>query len=226
MKKYAWLVLITILTGCAEKAKFVEYMNTENTVVEETAQINIPCSYACTPQTECSETIAEPLVLKPRVTEEVSTIKTRRCCPEDKLVKNAETKTIIPELPEIYVIAANRTANSMLNFMEDIFYTISSKKGDVKVYIEETTVDENDLPKGIEAGTQAIRNRLSNIPYITVTDKQEDSDLQIKTNINWFDTSTKTVPAIKYTLSVYENDFKAGDWYEIIRQTENDRSWW
>lgn len=226
MKKYAWLGLITILAGCAEKNTQIEYYNGDNPVVIETSQINIPCSYACTNQAECNTTIVEPLILKPRVTEEISTTKIRRCCPDDKMIKNTETKTVIPELPEIYVIAANRTVNSMLNYMEDIFYTISSKQGDVKIYIEETKTNNEELPKGINAGTNAIRNRLSSIPYITITDKEEDSDLQIKTNIDWFDTSSKTVPAIKYTLSVYEDDLKAGDWYEVMRQTENDRSWW
>ena len=43
----------------------------------------------------------------------------------------------------------------------------------------------------------------------------------------WFDTPTKQVPAIKYTLTLESKDgVKIGEWTEVVHQADGDRSWW
>lgn len=214
MKKTALFGTLLVLAGCATKQEAPE---TE--IYSEVPEVSAPCSYSCT-ATACAEVVPEPLVLKPRVTEEYSPHKKRRCCPDEKY-SSEEKKLIIPELPEIYVISANRTVNSML---KDINAILDGKT--YHVYVEETKKNADDLPLGLDKGTKTVVKRLNNVNTILLTDKQ-NADYIVKTSADWFDTPTKHVPAIKYTLTLQSKDgIKIGEWVEVVHQTEGDRSWW
>ena len=217
MKKTVLLGTLLAISGCA--AQTAEIPETYQVVYPET--VSVPCSYACL-DNNCPQAAAEPLVLKPRVTEVVSTHKKRRCCPDDVLETTEQQQTIIPELPEIYVISANRTVNTMLNDAKAVF-------GDkpVKVYIAETQMAAEDLPKGADKGVKSMKKRLNNVSTVILTDKLKDAEYKITTSADWFDTPTKQVPAIKYTLELSGTDgVKIGEWTEVIHQTDGDRSWW
>lgn len=214
MKKTALLGTLLVLTGCATKQKAPE-----SEFYAEVPEINAPCSYSCT-QNACAEVAPEPLVLKPRVLEEYRPHKKRRCCPDEEYAQEKQ-KLLVPELPEIYVISANRTVNSMLKDVNDIF---DGKT--YRVYVDETKKNADDLPLGLDKGTKTIVKRLNNVNTILLTDKQ-DADYFVETVADWFDTPTKQVPAIKYTLTLQSKDgIKIGEWMEVVHQTEGDRSWW
>jgi hypothetical protein len=60
-----------------------------------------------------------------------------------------------------------------------------------------------------------------------LADDRGMADYVITNEIAWFDTATKTVPAIKYSLGLYNpRGQKLGEWSEILHQVKGDRSWW
>lgn len=183
----------------------------------------IPCSYPCVQPGNCMRA-TEPVVLKPRVTETVrGSYHKRRCCPDEPALPGQEDITYIPDAPEIYVIAANRTVNSMQKEAAPFFEQV----GLIKVYIDEAQPKSKDLPGGIDKGTQTLKNRFAGMSTVTVTDDIHESDYVINSVADWYDTPTKKVPAIKYDLFLNEKDGRVvGEWSEIVHQAEGDRSWW
>ena len=217
MKKTVLLGTLLAIGGCTTQP--VEVQETYQEVYPET--VSVPCSYACI-DNNCPQAAAEPLVLKPRVTEVVSAHKKRRCCPDDAAETAEPQQTIVPELPEIYVISANRTVNTMLNDAKAVF-------GDkpVKVFVADTQMAADDLPKGADKGTKSMKKRLGDVNTVILTDDVKNAEYKITTAADWFDTPTKQVPAIKYTLELSGTDgVKIGEWTEVIHQTDGDRSWW
>lgn len=215
MKKAVVVSIMFAVAGCASA-------NTEEQIVYvETENVGVPCSYSCM-QDNCPSAMPEPLVLKPRVTEVVSTVKKRRCCPCDTLQSEEQTQTIIPELPEIYVISANRTVNSMLNDTKAVF-----EDKPVKIFVSDTEYTAQDLPKGVEKGVQAIKKRLDNVSTIILASTPQKADYLLNSQVDWFDTPTKQVPAVKYTIELKSTDgIKIGEWTEVVHQADGDRSWW
>lgn len=217
MKKTVLLGTLLIFTGCTAH-KTVE----EQPYIPETINISMPCSYSCL-QENCSTAALAPVVLKPRVTETYNpNRKKRRCCADDTPDNPAELQIRIPELPEIYVISANRTVNSMLNDAKAVFQDKT-----IKIFVEDTVIADKDLPAGAPQGIKTIKKRLSNVNTVLLTDKKEQADYLVKPQTDWFDTPTKQVPAIKYTLTLNSKDgIKIGEWTEVVHQAEGDRSWW
>ena len=161
----------------------------------------------------------EPVVLKPRVTETVGGNK-RPCC-DDGLTDNAET--YVPDAPEIYVIAANRTVNSMQDEAAPLFEQL----GKIKVYIGEANPKSDDLPGGMDKGTETIRKRFSQMKDVVIVKNKFVADYSVESAADWYDTPTKTVPAIKYDISFKDRGGNLiGEWSEIIHQADGDRSWW
>lgn len=216
MKKTAFMGSLLILSACAGSQEPL----TQEVLVEET--YTVPCSYSCM-QENCADVEIAPMVLKPRVTETYSSQKVRRCCPDDKLNVTSESHTVVPNLPEIYVISANRIANSMLKETEEVL----NQKKTPRIYVAETTKTEDDLPGGIEKGTEALKKRLQNASNFIVVDNARRADYIITPEVSWFDTPSKKVPAIKYKLVMNsKDDVKIGEWAEVIHQAQGDRSWW
>lgn len=215
MKKSVLISALLMAAGCASQQA------NEQKVYGEPAEVSVPCSYSCM-ENNCLSAVPEPLVLKPRVTEVVSNYKIRRCCPDDAAIASAEQQVIIPDLPEIYVISANRTINSMLNDAKAVF-----NDKPVRVFVHDTKLLADDLPKGSEKGLNAAKKRLDNVSTVILAKKSNNADYVINTSIDWFDTPTKQVPAIKYTMELVSTDgVKIGEWSEVVHQTEGDRSWW
>lgn len=175
----------------------------------------VPCSYSCVGNSAapCGYTTVQQ-VQKPRVTEVMP--KKRPCCDDD----NRNAKEVIPDSPEIYVIAANRTLRSMLSENR-----LPIKSG-ARIYVAETTNNEPDMPTGYEKGVASLKRGLSNAGFVLADDRGM-ADYVITNEIAWFDTATKTVPAIKYSLGLYNpRGQKLGEWSEILHQVKGDRSWW
>ena len=186
--------------------------------VEVPAALTMPCSSSCG-QPNC-----EPMVLKPRVIEVAKTKKKRPCCSTaDEYVLFDDDEPYVPDAPEIYVISANRTINSMLVEAEAFYKTV----GAIKVYIDNEERLSDDLPGGMDKGTAAIQKRFADMENITVVEDKKDADYIVSCAADWYDTPTKTVPAIKFDLYLKNKDGSLfGEWSEIIHQAEGDRSWW
>lgn len=219
MKKTAILGILTMVAGC-------QTTPTEPTVSDNMIELtgasvmSMPCSYSCPPNAPCGQ--VEPMVLKPRVREVIPSKKSRPCC-EDEIPLFGEPQTYIPDAPEIYVISANRTVNSMLKEAEAFYQQI----GEMKIYVEAADVRSNDLPGGTEHGTKTLRKRFGEISNVTLQDSRDEAQYIVTSAIDWYDTATKTVPAIKYDLFLKSKDGRViGEWSEIIHQTAGDRSWW
>ena len=213
MKKTAILGICAVLAGC-------QSTSAPEPVADAASVSGVPCSYSCLPDNPCAQTL-EPLILRPRVLEVVGEPRRRHCCDDAPL--SGEMTTYVPDAPEIYVISANRTVNSMLKeaapFME--------QAGTMRVYIGNAELKANDLPGGSEQGTKTLKKRFADVSNVIVTDNVNEAQYIIDSRIDWFDTSTKKVPAIKYDMFLKSTDGRLiGEWSEIIHQAAGDRSWW
>mgnify|MGYP002869728445 CR=1 FL=1 len=147
MKKTVLFGIMALLTGCACPFGSCQQENTapvvsapetamteipvENAMpyvpVDAPAVLSMPCSSACGKQN------CEPMVLKPRVIEVAKSKKKRPCCSTaDEYILFDEDEPYVPDAPEIYVISANRTVNSMLTEAEAFYKTV----GPLKIYID------------------------------------------------------------------------------------------
>lgn len=215
MKKSVLISALLAVAGCASQNP------QEPEVYAETQGVSVPCSYSCM-ENNCLSAVPEPLVLKPRVTETVSSHKKRRCCPDDVLVGSDEQQVIVPDLPEIYVISANRTVSSMLNDAKAVF-----NDKPVHVFVQDSKLLADDLPGGADKGLKAAKKRLDNVSTVILAKNAKTAEYIVNTSIDWFDTPTKQVPAIKYTMELVSSDgVKISEWTEVVHQTEGDRSWW
>ena len=95
MKKIGMLCSALLVVACS---------GTKEPEIQEAHNISpsVPCSYSCQTNTSMPCPYVENKK-KPRVTEIMP--KKRPCCNDD----NPNAKEVIPDAPEIYVIAANRT---------------------------------------------------------------------------------------------------------------------
>lgn len=214
MKKICLCCAVLLFCSCTTKSALIEEEPTVQTTPE-----SIPCTYSCVQGSPCQNVKQTPMVLKPRVTQIVS--KKRPCCAKEDA--NMPQKEIIPDAPEIYVIAANRTTKSMIG---DISPFLSEQKK-VVMFVGETINNEADMPGGIEKGQGVIKRNLTNSEAVQITENRANADYVVTSEVTWFDTTTKKVPAIKYSVALYDNyGQKLGEWSEIIHQAEGDRSWW
>jgi len=181
----------------------------------------MPCTSGCI-QSACSGT-TEPMVLKPRVLEKVEPKRRRPCCDDNADIAVGEEQYYVPDAPEIYVISANRTVNSMQTEAVAFFKQV----GAMKVYVDKAEPKSEDLPGGMDKGTETLKKRFAQMENVSVVSKRENADYVVSSRADWFDTATKTVPAIKYDMFLNSPDGQViGEWSEIIHQAEGDRSWW
>ena len=226
MRKTVVLSMVLLLAGCAcrngDCQKKAETEEVEKVAQEVVAPVAIPCSYSCAQPGKCQS--KEPVVLKPRVTETVAEKHKRPCCDdENSWMKDDSAETYVPDAPEIYVISANRTINSMQAEADALFKQV----GHIKVYVDDANPKSDDLPGGIDKGTEVIKKRFSQMENVRIVNHKYAADFVVDSSANWYDTPTKTVPAIKYDINLKDRGGNLiGEWSEIIHQAEGDRSWW
>ena len=249
MKKYTALALCLSLTACANychkescqknQPPAPEPVVYEEPVIYQEPAIEInPCACAYTPE-PCRE------VLHPRIVEEMPVEPQKKPCEQHQFLNcgcgNCDTfhphkptpqnkpvfheppapKTFIPAQPKSYELAANRAFN---RFIKDTYGTYS-KAPNVKLYVSAPIAKNPDLPGGIEQGTLAFKTQLKNSHTFELTDNREDADYIINTTAEWFDTESKTVPAIKYVVDMVSKDGKqVGIWSQIVKRADN-KSW-
>lgn len=178
---------------------------------------------SCSCKDECKCRTQEPIVLKPRVTEVVGAERKRPCCDDGFWMQDENVETYVPDAPEIYVIAANRAFNSMQEEAAPLFKQV----GKMKVYVGEAKPLSEDLPGGMNKGMEVIKKRLEQTENVKVVNNKFVADYRIDSSADWYDTPTKTVPAVKYNITFKDRGGNlVGEWSEIIHQAEGDRSWW
>ncbi len=226
MKKTFLFGAVALLTGCTVCTS-PDCGKSAAKQPQEQAVNNVAVVPAAMPCTTCAQPDCvgrtEPMVLKPRVLEKVQPKQKRRCC--DNGVENTDGKEeyYVPDAPEIYVISANRTVNSMQSEAAAFFKQV----GPMKVYIDDAEPKSADLPGGMDKGTQTLKSRFEQMDKVSVVDKKKNADYVVSSRADWYDTATKTVPAIKYDLFLKAPDGQiVGEWSEIIHQAQGDRSWW
>ncbi len=206
MKRFGMICSAFVLIACSHNQA------TDNQQVSA-VPTTVPCSYSCN-----NTTIPCPYaenVQKPRVTEVMP--KSRPCCDD----KSPNTKEVIPDAPEIFVISANRTLRSMFNDRNVLF----DRK--TRVFVADTVNNEPDMPTGIEKGTEALKRGLGDNENIEIVSDRGQAQYIVTSEVSWYDTPTKTVPAIKYSLGLFDTrGQKLGEWNEILHQAKGDRSWW
>ena len=226
MKKTFMFGAMILLAGCIsatgdyEKAKApaAQPIQPEPTVVQ-VVPAAMPCYSGCA-QSGCK---TEPLVLKPRVLEKKQAENKRPCCIDEAVMQPQQDEYYVPDAPEIYVISANRTVNSMQAEAVAFFKQV----GKMKVFIEKAQPKAKDLPGGMDKGTETLKSRFEQMENVTIVKKIKDADYVVVSTADWYDTATKTVPAIKYDLFLNAPDGQViGEWSEIIHQAQGDRSWW
>ena len=243
MKKLTARALCLSLAACAnychkESCQKQPEPAPEPIVYEEPAVEINPCACAHAPE-PCRE------VLHPRIVEEIPVEPQAKPCEQHQFLncgcgncdtfhtyhQNAETKpfiseppalkTYIPAQPKSYELAANRAFN---RFIKDTYGTYS-KAPNVKVFVSEPIAKDADLPAGIEKGTESFKTQLKNSRTFELTNNRAEADYIINTTAEWFDTESKTVPAIKYVVNMTSKDGKqVGIWSQIVKRADN-KSW-
>lgn len=186
---------------------------------------------------KCINTSPLREVLRPRIKVIVQE-KPRRNCPADRQVINSgcgdcqvelqsskvknEVKEVIPPMPEAYTLAASRIFN---RFIKDTV-AVYSAKPNVLLYIKSAEVKSADLPDGVVEGVNSFKSKLLTSFTYAITDDENNNDYYLETSVDWFDTMSKTVPAIKYTVVLYDKNGNIVDtWVEIVKKAENSETW-
>lgn len=228
MKKTAIICGMLALGGCTTDEVCVSCQermaeNTETEVLQTVEPVEVEYVQPADTCSCAANCMPEENVLKPRVTEEYSEQKIRRCCPEDAKVAEKTTHTIVPNVPEIYMILGKRTAEDMLEGSKAVY-----EQGNlVRFYVEEMTAKSSDLPGGVKRGTEALKKRLNNVGGIMLVENPAEADYTVSSETDWLDTPNKKVPAVKCLLTLKSRDgLKIGEWTEVVHRPEGDKSWW
>lgn len=126
----------------------------------------------------------------------------------------------VPYMPDAYVLASNRAFSRIIRDMAHIY---GSRPG---LYIKETRVHDGDLPGGVEAGRENLIRQIKAADTFAAAENPEKADYYLETEVSWFDTPSKTVPAIRYKAVLFDkNNKKLNEWVEVIKKADNSQSW-
>lgn len=217
-------------------------------VKHQPAQVSNPCAQPRVVEPKCTQIKVDPCacsyrpdpcrqVLRPRLEETVAP-KPRRQCPPDsqrlncgcgqcQTFQNAQplndvSRKIVPAAPDAYVLASNRVFN---RFIKDT-YNVYSQKPDMKIYFKEPVLQSKDLPAGVQSGIQNMKRQLRATYTYQLTETPSEADYVVETQTDWFDTPTKTVPAIVYKAKMYDkNNNLIYQWDEVVKKADQSQNW-
>lgn len=228
MKKYLVLALSSLLFACSSSK---DLQNEYVTYEPQTA-----CAFSEPfEMTNCGCNVqAEPFVeiKHPRIVEEMTPHKARRNCPSEKVEDCGcpfegqkevieQPKTYVPAQIEAYTLLSNRAFN---RFIKDT-YAIYSQTPNLKLYMEKPVLKAEDLPAGFEKGFEAFKTQIKNSHSFELTEDENEADYTLSTTIDWLDTPSKDVPAIRYVVDLYAKDkTDAGSWSNVVKKADH-KSW-
>ncbi len=223
MKKYLVFGIAPFLFACAS-----------NNQIQETTYDETACAFSEAVETEncgCqSEAYVE--IKHPRILEEKAPQGSRRNCPverketcgcpfEGQQEIAPQPTTYVPAQPEAYTLLSNRAFN---RFIKDT-YDIYSKEPNLKLYMEKPILKAEDLPAGYEKAFESFKAQVQNANAFQLTENADEADYTLSTTIDWFDTPSKDVPAIRYVVDLYAKDkTEAGSWSNVVKKASN-QSW-
>ena len=229
MNKKVLSLIALSLAGCST------YHNSDcgceqNVTYSEPAWVEVdPC--------KCTYAPAKAEVLRPRIKLTIVENKVRNC-PSDTQMLNCgcgycdtfaqqeksdvNTYEIVPAMPEAYELAASRVFNKFIKDTTQIY----GAKPNVLLYLEPAEVLSEDLPDGVKQGVKTFKNKILSSFTYAVTDDDKNNDYLLQTEVDWFDTPSKTVPAIKYMITLFDKENnKIGQWVEVVKKAENSQKW-
>jgi hypothetical protein len=131
-------------------------------------------------------------------------------------------RQIVPAMPEAYVLASNRVVSRFFKDSSSIY----AKNPSIKLYVKQPRPLSADLPSGMDKGVANFKNQIAASYTFTITDNPSEADYYVETTADWFDTPSKSVPAIQYTTSLFDrNNNKVKEWSEIIKKADRSQSW-
>lgn len=211
-----------------------------------TLQTNCPCAG---PQ-PCTCSLPDPCreVQRPRI-KEVVTPQPRRNCPldgqmincgcgnqktfEQLQVRNAigndyyvadtvVSREVIPAMPEAYVLASNRVVSRFFKDASSVY----GQRPNMRLYVKPAMGLSADLPGGLDKGSENFKKQVASSYTFEIVDNPSSADYYLETTADWFDTPSKSVPAIQYKSVLYDNNNnKVKEWVEIIKKADNSQSW-
>jgi len=130
--------------------------------------------------------------------------------------------TVVPEMPEAYALASSRVFN---RFIKDTYAIYGTRPG-LSVYVKPAKGLSRDLPGGVNRGVDNFKNQLARSYTFTPANDEASADYVVETSVDWFDTPTKTVPAVLYRTVMYDkNHNKLYEWVEVIKKAGNSETW-
>ncbi len=126
--------------------------------------------------------------------------------------------------PEVYSIVAVRTTNKMLDQTTNIYETATTPT----LYIMEVKKASEDMPNGFYYARKVSKDIIAGSRTFHVVNNLNDADYYIETVVDKIPLENTQVPAIKYTITLYDKDNnKINEWTEVLQQVQNgDQSWW
>ena len=134
----------------------------------------------------------------------------------------APVKEVVPNQRDAYLLASGRALNSFLRDTSSIY----GKNPDIKLYVKTARAGSDDLPGGINDGPDSMRKQIASSHTFVISETLSDADYYLETEVDWLDTPSKTVPAIQYKVSLYDNENnKIDEWVEVVKKADNSETW-
>lgn len=132
------------------------------------------------------------------------------------------SREVIPAMPEAYILASNRVVSRFFKDASSVY----SQKPHIRLYVKPAVGLSGDLPTGLEKGPENFKRQVANSYTFEIVNNPSDADYYVETTADWFDTPSKSVPAIQYKTVLYDsNNNKVKEWVEIIKKADNSQSW-
>lgn len=251
MKKALAVLATLVAAGCApyEGCNDVKPVVAEQypavvapVIVEQTVPL-CPCRQAPVVEAQvqnCGCALPDPCreVQRPRIKEVVADRPIRKCPADGQMINcgNGNQKTfvnepaanvsgsreVVPAMPEAYVLASNRVVSRFLKDASSIY----DKSPNIRLYVKPAKALSEDLPSGIDKSSENFKKQIASSYTFEIVDMPAEADYYLETTADWFDTPSKSVPAIEYKSVLYDQkNNKVKEWVEIIKRADNTKSW-
>jgi hypothetical protein len=164
------------------------------------------------------KTFEQPVMTQPVMTQPVYTV-----APQAYTVSSTPVvREVIPAMPEAYVLASNRVVSRFFKDASSVY----AQKPNVKLYVRPARALSADLPAGVDKGAANFKNQVAASYTFDVVEDPAAADYSVETTAEWFDTPSKSVPAILYSTALYDRqNNKVKEWVEVIKKADNTKSW-
>lgn len=128
-------------------------------------------------------------------------------------------------MPDVFAIAATRSANKILDDTKSIY----ESKGSTFLFIMEPKKIDEDIPNGLYLAQRTTRDIIEGSRTYTVVNNINDADYYLETLISKIEIDgQQDSPIIQYKVIMFDKEEnKINEWVETIRKVKNDdRSWW